>query len=155
MGRLIVLNPYKQMVSVFLIGLFVFLGVYLGWAFYITSTRYSTAVFQSEYQAHTIVGQEGYEYIFDPTTQVYIDRIKPKGSAIISYLVLKNYLPSLNSHRCTYSDPETCRWIRLNMHFSRTEREAIRKMLIVSSSLGIIAATAFYFLTTPAYFKRK
>ena len=52
------------------IALIVFLIVYLGWTFYDAYNRYSNAVLLAERHAHTIIGKEGYEYIFEPSTWV-------------------------------------------------------------------------------------
>jgi len=52
------------------IALIVFLIVYLGWTFYDAYNRYSNAVLLAERHAHTIIGKEGYEYIFEPSTWI-------------------------------------------------------------------------------------
>ncbi len=147
MGRSVLSNTPKQVIKTLSIAVAIFLVTYLGWAFYTTSVIYSKAIGSAEQQAHTIVGKEGYEYIFEPTTQIFIDRIKPNGRAIVSYLVLKNYLPSLGGPECTYPDSEICKWLEINMHFGQDQRAGIRNKVLYSSLLGVILSAAFYYLS--------
>jgi hypothetical protein len=147
MRRLASFGPRKRIWISLSIAVGVFLIVYLVWAFQRASTIFSDAVMRSEARAHTIVGKEGYEYIFDPTTHVFIDRIKPHGTAIITYLVRKHYLPSLEGPECTFPDREACRWINANIHLGRNHRIDRRNMALYASTLGLVCAGGYYLLT--------
>ena len=146
MRRMALGSTRQRLIVITSTALIIFLIGYLGWAFYTTSIRYTNVVRISERRAHTIVGKEGYEYIFDPFTHVYIDRIKPNGRAIISYIVLKNYLPSLSGSECTFPDSEICRWISINLHFGPDQRTELGKMIFYSSILGLVSAGGIYLL---------
>ncbi len=149
MRRLALDSQGKGMLVSVGLGVVVFLAAYLGWAFYETSLRFTGVLSLSERQAHTIVGKEGYEYIFDPTTQVYIDRIKPNSTAIVTYIVLKNYLPSLRGRECTFPDPEACLWITHNLHFGQDQRAERGDMILYASLLGLVSAGVAYLLIKP------
>jgi len=122
MRRVALRNTRTWMIVTIGIAVTAFLAGYLGWAFYNTSLEYSNAVMLSTRRAHTNVGREGYEYIFEPFTHVFIDRVLPNGKAIIFYVVQKRYLPSLSGVECTYPDPEICKWIRINSFFGHDQR---------------------------------
>ena len=122
--------------------LIVFLIVYLGWAFYDISKRYSKAVRLSERQAHTILGKEGYEYIFEPSTQVLIDKIKPNRAAILAYVFLKDYTPFQSGSECAYPDQDICHWMDIRMFYGHDPGPALRNMVLSASIIALLAAFA-------------
>ena len=91
--------------------------LYLVWAFHAASTRYNDAVVLAERYAHTTVGKEGYEYIFEPNTQILIDRVKPQKWQIIFYVFLKDYLPFQSGLECIFPDQGMCNWIDIHLFY--------------------------------------
>jgi hypothetical protein len=122
----------------------------LGWAIYAASTRYTNALVWDERQAHTIVGKEGYEYIFEPNTHVLLDRIKPNGVKIVLYIAMKDYLPSLNRTECTFPDQLICDWLNIDIFYGHDPKPEIRKMILYAAIIGLILAGGFYLLTRKA-----
>lgn len=100
-----------------------------------------------ERQAHTIVGKEGYEYIFEPNTHVLIDRIKPNGVKIVLYIFRKEYLPSFNRTDCTFPDQLVCEWINFEIFYGYDPKPEIFKMILFAAIIGLIPAGGFYLLT--------
>ena len=119
---------------------------YLGWAAYAASTRYSNAVLLSERQAHTILGKEGYEYIFEPSTQILIDKIKPNRAEIMLYVILKDYLPFPTGSECTFPDQDICNWMDISMFYGHDPGPAIRKTMFYAAIAALLSAGGAYLL---------
>jgi hypothetical protein len=132
----------SQIVVTFSIALIIFLIVYLRWAFYDIATRYLNAVLLSERLAHTIIGKEGYEYIFEPSTQVLIDKIKPQKGEIILYVFLEDYLPFKIRSECTFPDQDICNWMNIHMFYGHDPRPTLRKITLYASIIALFVAFA-------------
>ncbi len=104
-----------------------FLILYLGWALYDASVRYDKAVILAERYAHTNVGKEGYEYIFEPDTQILIDKIKPRKWEIIFYVFLKDYLPFQSRLVCIFPDQGMCNWIDIHLFYGNDPIPFLRR----------------------------
>ncbi len=104
-----------------------FLILYLGWAFYDASNRYDHAVMLAERHAHTTVGKEGYEYIFEPSTQILIDKIKPRRWEIIFYVFRKDYLPFQSGSECIFHDQWMCSWLDIHIFYGNDPIPLLRR----------------------------
>ena len=120
------------------ITLIVFLGVYFGWTFYDAFTRCSNAVLLAERHAHTIIGKEGYEYIFEPSTWVLIDKIKPNKDEIIFYVFLQDYLPLQIRSKCTFPDQDVCNWMNIHILYGHDPKPIIRKTALYASISALL-----------------
>ena len=122
--------------------LIVFLGVYFGWTFYDAFTRYSNAVLLAERHAHTTIGKEGYEYIFEPSTWVLIDKIKPNKEEIIFYVFLEDYLPFQIGSECTFPDQDVCNWMNTHILYGHDPEPALHKIILYASISAFFVAFA-------------
>jgi hypothetical protein len=121
--------------------------LYLSLALYSAYQRYSAAVAVSEGRAHTILGKEGYEYIFEPSTQLLVDKIKPQGREISIYIMREDYLPTRRGQACTFPDPDICLWMAVQV-FQDHDPAAQRRAFILSAVLlGLGVGGGFYLLT--------
>jgi hypothetical protein len=130
----------SQIVVTISTALIVFLIGYLGWAFIDIATRYLNAVQLSERHAHTIIGKEGYEYIFEPSTQVLIDKIKPQKREIVLYVFLEDYLPFQIRSECTFPDQDICNWMNIHMFYGHDPRHTLRKITLYAAIIALLAA---------------
>jgi hypothetical protein len=140
-------STHLRIILTICVAIFVFVSVYLGAAFYSTSKNFDFAVQESEQHAHTIIGKEGYEYIFEPSTQILIDRIKPNSIKIISYLVLHDYLFFRSRSDCTYPDPFVCNWILIQMNPDLYQPMQPWRFMLILLISGLVAGGGFYLLT--------
>jgi len=122
------------------IALIVFLGVYFGRTFYDAFTRYSNAVLLAERHAHTIIGKEGYEYIFEPSTWVLIDKIKPNKREIIFCVFLEDYLPFQIGSECTFPDQDICNWMNIHIFYGHDPRPVLFKIILYASIIALLVA---------------
>lgn len=118
----------------------VFLIIYLGWVFYDIHTRYSNAVHVAELHAHTIIGREGYEYIFEPSTQILIDKIKTNPGDIIFYVFLKDYLPFHIEPECPFQDQGSCTWLDIHLFYGHDPRPLLRKIILYAAVIALFFA---------------
>ena len=108
MGRIALHKNRVRTVLAVTAAIGVFLIIYLGGAINDASMRYLRAAAISENRAHTRVGKDGYEYIFEPNTQIYIDKILPNSTIIITTIVLQDYLPFNIDSGCGFLDIDIC-----------------------------------------------
>lgn len=142
-------KPKKRLRIVLAIGLgiAVFLIVYLGWAYHTSSQRFNYAERLAEGRAHTIIGKEGYEYIFEPWTQTLLDKIMPNRQVIIFYILAKDYLPGLNKTGCMLADQDICKWVDILVFYYHDPTPAIRQMLAYATIISLLTAGGVYLLS--------
>ena len=143
MSRIALGSKTGRIILTISIGLVVFLLVYLGWAFYTSSNRYAEAVLRAESVAHTNIGKEGYEYIFEPGTHTLVDRIKPNGTAISLYVLLIDYISFQSGTECSYPDPVVCEWMALHIFYGHDPAPMARRMGLCAAFLGLLCAMGF------------
>jgi hypothetical protein len=122
------------------ITLIVFLSAYFFGGFYDAFTRYSNAVLLAERHAHTVIGKEGYEYIFEPSTWVLIDKIKPNKGEIIFYVFLEDYLPLRIGSECTFPDQDVCNWMNIHILYGHDPESVIRKTALYALIIALLVA---------------
>ena len=115
MDRITLQKHRKRTLLAVIVAIGVFVIIYFGSAIQDASTRYAHAMNISKNRAHTRVGKEGYEYIFDPDTQIFIGKILPNGNMIITYIVVSDYMPFDFISGCRFLDRDICLWIRFNI----------------------------------------
>jgi hypothetical protein len=125
----------------------IFLIQYVGSAIHSASMRYATAMNIAKNRAHTRVGIEGYEYIFEPNTQIFVDKILPNGTKIIVYIVLQDYLPFKIFSRCWFLDQDVCKWIEFNIFYTHDPTPTIRKITLYASITALTIGVGFYLFT--------
>ncbi len=128
----------------------VFLIIYLGGAIIDASMRHAHAVTISENRAHTRVGIEGYEYIFEPNTQIFIDKILPNRNIIIANIVLQDYLLFNIDSGCIFLDKEICAWMHFEIFYFHDQTPMILKLILYGSITALLTGAGFYLLSKPS-----
>jgi hypothetical protein len=142
-------NPRATIILSMGIGLIAFLIVYLGWSLNDSSLRYAHALSLSERRAHTTLGKEGYEYIFEPSTHILVDKIKPTNrSVIIFYIFRKDYLPFQGGSECTFRDVDICNWMDIQVFYGHDPTPARREAMLYGTIVGLVFAGGFFLLTS-------
>ena len=124
-----------------------FLIIYLGGAINDASRRYARAVTISTNRAHTRVGREGYEYIFEPNTHIFIDKILPNGNIIIATIVLQDYLPFDVDSGCGFLDIDICTWMRFDIFYYYDQTPAVLRLILYASITALLTGIGFYLLS--------
>jgi len=117
---------------------------YLAGATLYANRRYQQALAISKSKAHTVLGKEGYEYIFDPDTHILVDKILPNDALILTHIVLSDYLGLDSVTACTTLDPEICQWIQFNVLYFHDPQAEILKLLVYAA--GAAALVGFVLL---------
>ena len=125
-----------------------FLILYFGCAYQDAARRYQHAEAASRNQAHTLVGVEGYEYIFEPNTQILIDKILPNRNRIIAHIVLTDYQPFKLGVGHKFLDPDIYTWTQLNVLYHHEPAPAIRRYILFTSLASFLTAAGTYGLGT-------
>ena len=147
MQRSVKPNLPKRTLIALSIAIGAFLIVYMGGAIHDAALRYASAAAISKSQAHTNVGKEGYEYIFEPNTQIFIDKILPNRNLIIANIVIEDYLPlDLNSD-CRYLDKDICTWIRFSVLFPHDPTRVVLRLILLASIAALLAGGGYYLLS--------
>jgi hypothetical protein len=110
-----------------------FLIIYLGGAINDAYQRYSRAAAISTARAHTRVGREGYEYIFEPNTQIFLDKILPNRNKIIANILLQDYLPIFLDSGCGSLDVDICNWMRIEILYYHDPTDSILRLILYAS----------------------
>ena len=150
MRRIALRNDRKRTVMAVTVAISAFLIIYLGGAINDASIRYARAVTISDNRAHTRVGIEGYEYIFEPDTQIFIDKILPNGNIIIANIVLQDYLPFNIDSGCGFLDIDICKWMRFDIYYSHDQTPTILRLVLYASITALLTGVVFYLLSTPS-----
>lgn len=150
MCRIALRNLRKRTVMAVTVAISALLIIYLGGAINDASIRYARAATISENRAHTRVGKEGYEYIFEPNTQIFIDKILPNGNIIIANIVLQDYLPFNIDSGCGFLDKDICTWMRFNVFYSHDPTPMILRLIFYASITALLTGAGFYLLSKPS-----
>ena len=142
-------NHRKRTIMAATVAIGVFLILYFGGAFHDGSSRYARAMNISKNRAHTQVGKEGYEYIFEPNTQIFIDKILPNKNIIITHIVLSDYLPFDLVSGCRFLDQDICMWIRFNVFYFHEPTPMIIRLILYASITALLTGAGFYRLSKP------
>jgi hypothetical protein len=116
-------------------------------AFNYASKRYMHAETISKNRAHTRVGKEGYEYIFDPQTQIFIDKILPNKNIIITSIVLLDYLPLNTNYIRELLDNDVYSWMRFEIFYPYDPLPVVIRLLIYASIAALLFGFGFYLLS--------
>jgi hypothetical protein len=147
MGRNATHQPKKRILMPMVVAISVFLLLYFGGAIHDGARRYSRALDISRNQAHTVVGREGYEYIFEPNTQIFIDKILPTNEhIIITHIVFSDYLPFDLISGCRFLDQDICMWMRLNILYHHDPKPRIHQLFLYASISALLIGSVFYLL---------
>ena len=147
MRRIAVYRQQKRTVVAVTAALIVFLIIYLGGAIKDASRRYARAASISKAHAHTNVGREGYEYIFEPNTQIFIDKILPNDTIIVAIIVVQDYLFIDLDSGCGLLDKDICTWLRFDVFYDHDQRAVILKLVLYASITALLTGAGFYLLT--------
>lgn len=150
MGRIALRNNRVRTVLAVTAAISAFLIIYMGGAINDASMRYARAAAISENRAHTRVGKEGYEYIFEPNTQIFIDKILPNSSIIIAAIVLQDYLPINIDSGCGFLDIDICTWLRFDIFYYHDQTPAILRLILFASIAALLTGVGFYLLSRPS-----
>lgn len=150
MGRIALHNNRVRTVLAVTAAISAFLIIYMGGAINDASMRYARAAAISENRAHTRVGKEGYEYIFEPNTQIFIDKILPNSSIIIAAIVLQDYLPFNIDSGCGFLDIDICTWLRFDIFYYHDQTPTILKLIFFASIAALLTGVGFYLLSRPS-----
>ena len=149
MRRITIRSHRKRTVLVLTAAIGAFLIIYMGGAIDDAYMRYGRAVTISTNRAHTRVGIEGYEYIFEPNTHIFIDKILPNGSIIIATIVLQDYLPFDVDSGCGFLDIDICTWMRFDVFYYHEQTPAVLRLILYASIAALLTGVGFYLLTRP------
>lgn len=139
----------KRILVALLIGALAGLLVYLVGAAVSAANRFTFALEFSKERAHTVIGREGYEYIFEPNTQILLDKIMPNQSAIVLHIIWQDYLPFTIHERCLFDDPHICAWMDILVFYEHDPSPLVRQILLVALIAGLITAAFVYVLSRP------
>ena len=146
MGRITLVKPRKHTSMAVTIAISVFSILYLGGALQDAKVRTASAMEISYNRAHTRVGKEGYEYIFDPDTHIFIDKILPNGNTIIINVVLIDYMPFKRIPECRFLEKDICSWMHQNILYFHDPTPTIRRLAIFSLVVALLVGVGFYLL---------
>ena len=149
MGWITLHKHRKRTAMAVIVVIGVFLILYFGGAIHDASMRYARAKNISRNRAHTTVGREGYEYIFEPNTQIFIDKILPNGNIIITHIVLRDYLPFNLVSGCRFLDKDICTWMSFNVFRSYDQTPMILRLILYASIAALLTGAGFYLLSKP------
>ena len=116
-----------------------FIIIYSAGAIRDANQRYQFAEAISTNRAHTRVGKEGYEYIFDPNTQIFIDKILPNREMINAHIVMHDYFPSYSGSGCEHLDVDICTWMRFNIFYPHDQNPIVIRLLISASTAAVLS----------------
>jgi len=150
MGRIALPDKRKRIALAVTAATSVFLIIYLGGAINDALVRYTRAMTISTNRAHTRVGREGYEYIFEPNTQIFIDKILPNGTIIIATIVLQDYLPINIDSGCGFLDIDICTWMRFDIFYYHDQTPAVLRLILYASIAALLTGVGFYLLSRPS-----
>ncbi len=150
MGRIALHNNRVRTVLAVTAAISVFFIIYIGGAINDALLRYTRAAAISENRAHTRVGKEGYEYIFEPNTQIFIDKILPNSSIIIATIVLQDYLPINIDSGCGFLDIDICTWMRFDIFYYHDQTPTILRLILFASIAALLTGAGFYILSRPS-----
>lgn len=148
MGRIVLPRQRIRLIITISIALIVYISIYLGWAIYTASMRYSNALALSESRAHTTLGKEGYEYIFEPSTHLLVDKIQPLGREISFFVLKKDYLPFHRGYDCSFLDQNNCIWMDINIFYDHDPAPMVQKMSLYAAIIVLIFGGGFFLLTS-------
>ena len=137
----------KRTVITVVASLTVFLIIYLGGAINEASRRYARAASISEGRAHTNVGREGYEYIFEPNTHIFIDKILPNDRIIIAIIVMQDYLFFDLDYGCAILDIDICTWMRFNIFYLQDQTAVILRLVSYASITALLTGAGVFLLS--------
>lgn len=136
-------NPQTVMAVAATAGMFVI--VYLGGISHEAFRRYVTAENIAIEQAHTRVGLEGYEYIFEPNTQILIDKIIPNRFKVIASIVRVDYLPFPEEDGCGWVEGDICRWMKYRILYFHNPHETIQEYILYASIASLLTGAVSYY----------
>lgn len=150
MRKIALRKPSKRTVIAVSAALVAFLIIYLGGAINDASRRYARAASISKAHAHTNVGREGYEYIFEPNTQIFIDKILPYRTTIIAIIVAQDYLSIELDSGCGLVDVDICTWLRFDVFYGHDQTALVIRLLLYASITAILTGAGFSLLYRPS-----
>lgn len=123
-----------------------FIICYLGGTHHEASQRYVEAESLAKEEAHTRVGREGYEYIFEPKTQILIDKILPNRGKIIASILRVDYLPPWGDSSCGWVSGDICTWMKREILYYHDPVESIRHHALYASTAALLAGMGYVLL---------
>lgn len=146
MRRIALHKPGKRTAVTLITVLLTFLIIYLGGAYSDASRRYAHAASISKSHAHTNVGREGYEYIFEPNTQIFIDKILPNEAIITAVILIQDYLFIGLDSGCGFLDVDICAWLRFDVFYSYDQTPLVLRLVAYASLAALLAGSGIYLL---------
>lgn len=131
-----------------------FLIVYLAGATWFANLRYRQALVVAKSQAHTVLGKEGYEYIFDPDTQILVDKILPNDLLILTHIVMSDYLGLDLVSDCKTLDPNICQWIQMNVRYFHNPQTEILKLMVYAGGAAVVVGMGSWLYSSSTTWKR-
>ncbi len=147
MSRIAFDSNRKRVVLALTAAICTFLITYLGGAINDAYLRYTRAAAISTARAHTRVGREGYEYIFEPNTQIFLDKILPNRNIIIANILLQDYFPNNLDSGCGSLEVDICNWMRFGILYYHDPTAGIIRLVLYASSAAILAGIGFFLLS--------
>jgi hypothetical protein len=144
----------KRMRACLIAALCAFIIVYLAGATHDAAIRYQRALAISKSKAHTVLGKEGYEYIFDPDTHILVDKILPNDALILTHIMLTDYLGLDLVSGCTTLDSEICQWIQFNVLYYHDPRSEILNLIYYAAGAAVVVGIGIWLYSSSTTWKR-
>ena len=125
----------------------IFAIVYMAGAISDAANRYQRAELIARSQADTNVGREGYEYIFELNTHIFIDKILPNSEKIITFIVIEDYLPISMGFDGGFLEKDIYEWMRFRIFYPHDQKPMVLRLILYASIAAMLTGVVVYLIS--------